>query len=511
MSLNHHRRLQIEQIRAIEQNSEPYPSGHFDAANLEAYLDTRAQYLKQSYRLETPLNLASVWYGRIFTLILIIGLMSGAAAVLKAVESNDNTLNIFWIIVVLLGFNTVSLLLWLAVSLWPRSNLKSPIGNLFHSLLTWAVSLSRSEGVSVVASKTWLEWQLGSQPGRWLLGATVHLFWLFFLIGGLAMLVITLSTRQYDFVWGSTILSNQAFSNITNILSIPMEWLNWPAPSNADLLASQIGTAAAEPMSSAAATETRASWGYFLIGCLALFGMVPRIAAWFACILIRKLCLKNQTLDLTQPYYIKLQHHWHNLSRTRLILDKETTNATHTTINQHYFSHRALPSKALWLGLELTPSTQSYANQAQLINIIDKATTQQAMDALKSAKVPIVLLVNGQKPPDRGMTRLLKNLVELKPKTAFWLVCALAQRFDSGKNASTQSQSPTDHTGHLNAWQKVASAIAISTEQCAILEVHNRPSDSPNTELGTELGKQLNKAAGLGNSGLDRSRLDNGE
>jgi hypothetical protein len=468
--LDHQKNLQIEQIRAIEQSSKAYPNYHFSALDIEAYLDARAEHLKQNYQLDKSLTAAATWYSRLLTIIMVIAFIAGASTVLNAVENDNNTLNIFWILIVLLGFNTASLFIWLVLSVWSHSRVTSSNGKLFQHILTWLVSSSHTGGPSLAASKTWLEWQLGSRSGRWLLGSSVHLFWLCYLLGGLAMLSIALSTHQYDFVWGSTILKTNVFSAITGALSTPMDWLNLPRPSTADLLASQVGfNSSAQTLSSTAdAIETRAVWGYFLIGCLAFYGIIPRIIAWLVCVAIRGMILKKQTLDLTSPYYLHLKKRWRDLSASSEIIDEETPHIQSQVLQQHHFSSKTLPLEALWLGLELSQTVRAYISQHELLNIVDKATTQQAMVALVKTQVPTILLVNGQKAPDRGMTRLLKDLVKTNPKVSCWMVCVLSKPTTQITPDTTDADQK-----YLIAWQGVANLLAIHTEHCAILEVAN--------------------------------------
>jgi len=491
VSLDHQQILQIEQIRAIEQSGKIYPNGDYSAPNIEEYLDSRAEHLKLNYPLDKTLSAAAKGYNHFLTIIAVIALIAGGSTVIQAVENNTNTLNIFWILIVLLGFNTVSLLIWLVLSVWSHSRAKSPRDSLFHHILTWLVSSSRSDDPTLAASKIWLQWKLDSLSGRWLLSATTHLFWLCYLLGGLALLTVTLSTRQYDFVWGSTILNNDVFSVLTNALSTPMDWLNLPRPSTADLLASQVGTNGSTQAHSSApsAPETRALWGYFLIGCLAFYGIVPRLTAWLACIAIHKICLKKQTLDLTAPYYLRLQKHWRSLSTYSLIIDEETSHAQRRMLQKHHFASKSLPSQALWVGLELPQTILSWVNRQELLNIIDKATAQQAITALSKTQTPIILLVNGQKSPDRGMIRLLEDLVKTNPRASYWMVCALFKRTSQMplNSADTNQQ-------HLHAWQGVANLLAIHTEHCAILEI----ADLKNQDSDYDLREALNSEANNG-------------
>jgi len=72
---------------------------------------------------------------------------------------------------------------------------------------------------------------------------------------------LVLMTRQYDFIWGSTILDQAAFQQLTAYLSFPMDVIHWPTPSVDEVIASQQGL---NEMSS----TVRSSWAYFLLGCL---------------------------------------------------------------------------------------------------------------------------------------------------------------------------------------------------------------------------------------------------
>lgn len=73
---------------------------------------TRARRLIQDNALNRHLQQPEKLFRRAYRVVLIIAALLGGLAAFKAVDVAD-TLNIYWLLAVLLGFNFLSMLLWL--------------------------------------------------------------------------------------------------------------------------------------------------------------------------------------------------------------------------------------------------------------------------------------------------------------------------------------------------------------------------------------------------------------
>ncbi|MFO1112883.1 MAG: DUF2868 domain-containing protein [Rhodospirillales bacterium] len=84
--------------------------------------------------------------------------------------------------------------------------------------------------------------------------------------------LLLLGTRQYDFVWETTILSERAYVAIARVLAAPVEALGFPVPDAMQITGSR-WTRPGELF------VGRERWGSLLVGCLVVYGVLPRALA----------------------------------------------------------------------------------------------------------------------------------------------------------------------------------------------------------------------------------------
>ena len=87
-----------------------------------------------------------------------------------------------------------------------------------------------------------------------------------------AIVILLLSTRQYDFVWETTILSEPIYVEMARLIAMPVQALGFAVPD-----AAQIG--ASRWTGGAVAAGGREAWGSLLIGCIVVYGLLPRALA----------------------------------------------------------------------------------------------------------------------------------------------------------------------------------------------------------------------------------------
>jgi hypothetical protein len=452
VSLDYREKIEIEQLRSIEQQSQALTIRAQPASSFEAFLRQRVSQSKLQPEFESALDQAQHWFR---TLLLGSCLLSGLAGMLAVVQavSGAGTLNVFWVLMVLLGFNLLSFVLWLLFTFVLRTPASSPLVSIFMPCLNWTIKLAAKGHYSQYASKTWLHIQLSNPQGKWFIGRVVHSVWLSYLAGGFIALLLVLMTRQYDFIWGSTILDQAAFQQLTAYLSFSMDVIHWPTPSVDEVIASQQGL---NEMSS----TLRSSWAYFLLGCLLFYGLFPRLVAWVMCRVLGAVQLRRFSLNYQDPYYLALKREWQPLSGQGDILDADSHAQPHQSLQKTKQSFRALPSEALFLGFELPRSlvTQlpSQLTTPVLVNVVNKDTTDQALAFIKNSAGSVVFLVNANKPPDRGTLRLLQSLMPKGKK--YWLGCIEdgAMRIAS---ENTYAQ-----------WQEQAQMLSIQPQHCVLLQ-----------------------------------------
>lgn len=206
--------------------------------------------------------------------------------------------NFFYVLVCLLGMNTIMLLAWL-VSLMKKGSISSIIFN--PSFL-----IRKADPVTQAAVKLYSE-QLEHKGMRWYLGKISHQLWLATLVGMFFAILFLLVVRQYSFNWQSTLLDSQVLVTVVELLGWLPEKLGFLVPSAADVMQSQTLTQASI-ISAADSNLLAKKWAGLLIGSVLCYGFVPRIVAWLFCALM--FARQKLSLPLKLPYYQNLISQW---------------------------------------------------------------------------------------------------------------------------------------------------------------------------------------------------------
>lgn len=420
MPLTPAQQLAAEQIRAIEETQGAIADVpqvcHAQDLDFPHWLLARNRALQQRPPVAAALRHAPQIFRRLLAAALAIAAGAGALTCAKSLASAGAQLNIFWVLGVLLGLSWLSLLLWLATLLLQRDQ-AGLLAPLFSKLLARLLPESGTPTAAQAAGRVWLRRQFFSRPGAMRLGWITHGIWSAYLLGGLVGLLLLFTTRQFDFVWESTLLGGEAFVHITQWLAPPLAQLGLPVPDAAQILAS--GSGGAHPDAAA----TRRAWALFLLGCVLIYGLLPRLLAGGICLLAEWRLRARERLELEQPYYIRLQREFWPQGGAPRVLDADahppaTQPATATAV-----AH--LPQNCLWLGLELPPQfplPEAAGAPAGFINILDEQTLEQAWRYAQKKSAPVALLIDGNKAADRGLQRCVLQLAEFLGPQNLWLV-----------------------------------------------------------------------------------------
>lgn len=263
--------------RALAQSAEPP----------EVRIAQRARMLDRDGALAAALARTEQRARLLRTLLTALAAFSGFAAAAAIMQQSG--LNFFLVLVGVLGMNTLTLLLWLAAVYGLR---RRPAVLLPPS---WLVRGSSRFQEALLALYT-AEWQ---QPAaRWQAGALSHRFWSASLAGMAAAVLLFLSVRQYTFNWESTLLSDHSLVQLVGALAWLPERLGFPVPDTQAVLDSRLRhhTASAQ------------QWGGLLLGSLLCYGLLPRLLAWGACVLLAR--SRPAGLPLSLPYYRQLLRGW---------------------------------------------------------------------------------------------------------------------------------------------------------------------------------------------------------
>lgn len=375
------------------------------AANLDNALESLANtpstksYLVQCEQLD-----------RYFTrgVYLLIGLtfVLGLLAVPPAFAvSVSGKVNIFWLLIVLLGLHALNLVVWLigmlALGRYPNH---SP-GFLLGSLIFINQKISKHSQINTDASTAFWHWQCPPHSNRWLFSTLSHGAWLSYLSAGFLMTLLLLLTNQVNFAWETTLLSEHQFFWLTQQLSIIPEWFGIPVPNQLDLFASRV-----DVISQTA--STRQHWASLLLASLVFYGMIPRLilcALSFALYRFKRLTLPKTAQERG------IERRYQTLEKSQILDADNAHKSNNTDLALGSLSPlEASAFQAAW-GLyewsQAIPKALSQANPAMLINNAEQQTAFLSLHAQEG----IYLLVNGQISPDRGSRRFLTQAAQHHP------------------------------------------------------------------------------------------------
>ncbi|REG82413.1 DUF2868 domain-containing protein [Marinomonas pollencensis] len=377
------------------------------AANLDSALQALNNTPKEQSYLVQVTQLAryfqrGLWL--IFALTFVLGLLAVPPAF---AVSASGTVNIFWLLIVLLGFHGVNLLIWFIALLALGRGATRSKGILLGSLILISNKIGKYSHINSLSSTAFWHWQCSKHSNPWLLSAISHTAWCCYLFAGFLMTLLLLLTNQVNFVWETTLLGEQQFLWLTQQLSVLPNLLGIAVPDQVDILASRIDIVSQAP-------NTRQHWANLLLASLILYGVLPRfLLGLFSVFMYR---LKRLTLPKTTQE-LAIERRYQEQSRSQ-ILDKEKLNkdAQDQHLNASGLHQQsclsAIPNASLnntWGLFEWSQPIPERLTGVQDRCVLNDASQQQDFLAASHPQ-PVYILVDGEHSPDRGSRRFLLSL-----------------------------------------------------------------------------------------------------
>lgn len=452
--------IQLEQLRHIEAEQaqnltyagivdmERHPIPGFHYAAFLAKLSDRARGLIRDNALNDVLQRPENLFLRASRIMLLCATILGALAAINA-TGESSTLNIYLLLAVLLGFNFLSMLLWCIGIVMGIQGLSAGVAVQIASWLPFHFRKKNQHSISALAVRGWWETCLSGKTGKWRFSLLTHQFWLVYLAAGIVMLVLLMLAKQYDFVWGTTLLPSSSLPEITRLLAIPMEYIGLLAPDGQQIAASQIGNGIQD-------AQTRSAWAIFLIGVLVVYGLLPRLILAVGSFLMLKLSEYRFRLDLYLPYYVALRQKLVANEFVTRVIDRDP--GVPTTSSSSVFtevSQRHLPADAQVIGIELDESVIWPEGITCSLNVTDRTSYAQVTEEIRKSKQALLIGVAAHRLPDRGVQRMISELAALAAGQVWMML--LYKRDDAQVAAVTESRK--------SAWFRLAQACAIPAEQ----------------------------------------------
>ena len=250
---------------------------------------------------------------RLAALLLgVLAVLLGAGTASAALGDASRPVNLLWAVSGLLGLHVLTLLLWLGGLVWSLATGASSGGALGKLWLALARRAARGPA-GALAPQSLMNLMARARLLPWLLGAVSHAVWLLALGAALVTLLAMLATRRYDFVWETTILDPRYVEQLALWLGSVPGMLGLPTPDAALIRAS-------DGLSTQPA-DGRAIWAGWLLGVVAVYGVVPRALALAACVWKVRRGVKTLALDLSLPGLDTLEARLRPASRRTGVVD----------------------------------------------------------------------------------------------------------------------------------------------------------------------------------------------
>ncbi|BFM49887.1 DUF2868 domain-containing protein [Marinomonas sp. THO17] len=394
-------------------------------------LDQALQALDQNYlNQNTTASRYSEQYARLknyfrtsMLVLLLISFVIGLLVTPSSFLVNEQKhINIYWLLLTLLGLPCINLFLWLASMVWLTSKASSSkrpfllatVSFLHHKISQWLA-------IDVQVSKAFWHWQSPPQNQTWLASSLSHGVWLSYLSAGLLMTLLLLLTNQVSFIWETTLLSDSRFLSLTQWLSTPLDWLGLDLPTQADILSSRIDHTLQEQ-------GTRQRWANFLLASLFVYGLLPRLFLLILCMAVYRFKLLNRKPSIQEQVilnrYVQQEAH-----KKRIIDPDHLKRPQNTDYEKQTLPVCPIEKNSLWGLYEWSdeiPATLKEVN-AYLVN---DQSQQHAFLPLTHGQATY-LLVNNAHSPDRGTMRFLTNLAAQQASVQMVLSKNKTSHFDA--------------------------------------------------------------------------------
>ena len=393
-----------------------------DASELQQAFHTRrgraAQVVQRAWllgqRLGLPAELARwrpVGGGVLLVLAALVAFASLGTA--RAVVGEGRSINAVAAFVSLLGLHFVTLFFWLAslllsggqgggwslgrLALWLTARVPIDRGPHALALLQSATALLSRQRLLV-----------------WLTGAISHGIWT--LAFGLMLVVLAFgfAFHAYQLTWETTILSPVFFERFVQLTGALPHLLGFPVP-DASAVA-RMGTVGGQ---TAAGGGAQSDWAWWLMGCVLLYGLLPRallaalsLARW------RAGTRRQAQVDMADPYVHRIVQRLDALEPLPQVIDVENPSRA-TVVDAPPLGPPGAPGSLAVIGFELPPEQPwpgpglppTPAGSAAPLRLAGSARERQDALAQLAATRPasLLIVVHARSSPDRGTARFVRE------------------------------------------------------------------------------------------------------
>lgn len=382
-------------------------------------------------------------------MVLVLAWLAGASAALSALGDGKQDVNIVWALAGLVGINTISLLAWLT-----SLGLTGKQGSWIADTWQWLTArFAKGPGSTLAMQSWWSMWQrAGGQ--RWMLGCLTHAAWALATVSAILVLLFSLATRHYTFVWETTLLSPSVFVWLTESLG----WL----PSRLGFAVPDLETIKTSGQSASTLPDAQRLWSGWLMGCIVIYGLLPRLLLCVVSIGMLVRTRNRITIDFSDPYYAQL------VQRLQPPSQPPSGNMPSASVMQVTGLTGAEPAAlndvCVMTAIEPDPGSAwpppGLGEMIQAISAIDTRESRHAVNQRLASHPPrrLAIAIDARRTPDRGTLRLILELSSHAGQTLAWLRHGHAPLARSSLWQSSLAACPgiqvlvTDHVSDVVKW-----------------------------------------------------------
>lgn len=403
-----------ERAHGRPEDADAVVAARAEAGGLEARIVARARHLDAREGLQRSMD---AWSGRIAlaaVLVLMLGALVGLGAGLAVAGDGSRPINVVWALGGLLGLHLLSLLLWLAGFLFAGA---APVG--FGAV--WSGLSERMAAGAAEVPRAFVSLHRHAGLMRWWLGAATHAMWSAALGGALVGLIASFLLRGHVFVWETTLLSPAFFVDFVAVAGWLPARLGFPVPDAASVVASG-GSAVSDE-------AVRRAWAWWLVGCVVVYGWLPRLLLWLGCLWQLRAGRAGARLDVSLPGFAELAAALAPASERIGVTDAAPASIAMAQVD----ATRGFDGPPTLAGIELRgdrPWPPALPPGVRDLGVADTREQREGLHRTLAAAPARRLLMacDGRLSPDRGSLSLIAELSQHAGHCAVWLQGASGER-----------------------------------------------------------------------------------
>lgn len=422
--------------------------------------------------------------------------LAGATAARLALGTMaGEPVNFFWVMGSLLGVHTLALLAWIVViAARPGDAVTGLLGGVALALGRRLNRMLHRGPLHVAAAQAAAGVFAGGPIGRWLVSSISHLLWLAFLVGGLVMVLLLLSTRQYSFAWETTILSAPTYVSLTRVLATLPDLLGFATPDADQVAASRWTGTGIE------ALAAREAWAGLLAGAIVTYGVVPRAAALLIAVAACRRACRRYRLDLRQIGFARLEARVMPVADTIGVVDQAPPAPAEDAADGAVLAPPiAAEGPVAVLGLEIEPPASGWPPSVDGVRwldlgfVDDRTDRRRVVERLTAALPPpraVVVVCALTATPDRGTAGFVQTL-QTQSRLPAILVLTRGHRLRQRDPAASLERRVAD-------WRRLAARAGVPDDRVMELDLDH---------LTAASGRRLSAALGMADGPVPGRRL----